>query len=106
LSEKMKARVTGTRPCIIANADDTRETAISIFGMLALLADGISAAAYNWDLGTSRWQLAIRLHQLAVKAEGTIARKIWILSRYGPCWPVLKLARGAYRRCAPRNDGE
>src|ERR1700726_77588 len=32
------------------------------------------------------------------------ARKIWLLARPGPCWPVIKLTRGAARRCAPPND--
>ena len=37
-------------------------------------ADGTSAAAKkNMDLGTSCWQLAMRLHQLSVCAEGGAA---------------------------------
>src|ERR1700730_7510239 len=47
------------------------------------------------------WHMEARKRHVVNDWKGA---KIWLLARCGPCWPVIKLTRGAPRRCAPRND--
>jgi hypothetical protein len=60
----------------IANANDIRETAISVFPAFFLLADSTGAAhCNNRDFGTSRRQLSDQAIRRPVAAEGARARK-------------------------------
>src|ERR1700730_16807020 len=47
------------------------------------------------------WHMEARKRHVVNDWKGA---KIWLLARCGPCWPVIKLTRGAPRSCAPRND--
>jgi hypothetical protein len=60
----------------IANANDIRETAISVFQVLLLLADSTGAAhCDNREFGTSRWQLSMNATRNCCGAGAG-------------CWPV------------------
>jgi hypothetical protein len=82
LSESVKARLTDAPTCSIANADDIRETAISVFQVLFLLADSTGAANCNdRDFGMSRaGSCGIRLHLLLVRQEEGV---------YVSSWPIV-----------------